>query len=164
MENFNIKGDYIEIANTTIKSNVTVNVQATESVILKLYFWAKSGSTVSIKATQATSSSLLSAQAIEMEEDANSLTSLEQAVASQKTGNIDFSVYPNPNDGNFTVEVTGNMQACTLEIFNVSGRIMGKVDCNAKSVTVNRLDLPSGIYYLRFATENESIVKKIIVK
>jgi hypothetical protein len=73
-------------------------------------------------------------------------------------------VYPNPNNGNFTVEITGNTQACTVEIFNVSGRIMGKVDCNAKSVTINRSDLPSGIYYLKLSSGSESAVKKIIVR
>jgi phage-related protein len=88
---------------------------------------------------------------------------LEQAVASHETGNIDFSVYPNPNDGNFTVKITGNTQVYTVEIFNASGGLLGKINCNAESVTINRSDLFPGIYYLKLTAGSESRVKKLIV-
>jgi hypothetical protein len=161
-----ITGCKIEISNTTINSGATVNINSQQGVTLKPGFWAKNGSNVRITATQPSSSSLSlsSTQVEESEEDADWLTSLEQAVASPKTGDIDFTVYPNPNDGNFTVEITGNTQAYIVEIFNVSGGIMGKVDCNAGTVNINRSDLPSGIYYLKISTGNESAVKKLIVK
>jgi hypothetical protein len=46
---FNFYGCNIEIANTTIKSNATVNIQAQEQIVLKPGFSAQSGSHVSIK-------------------------------------------------------------------------------------------------------------------
>jgi hypothetical protein len=163
---FNIAGCNIEIANTTIKSNATVNIRATESVILKPGFWAKPGSKVSIKATQPSLSPSLSLSQVGADEDEDRLTALEEAVASQKIGNMDFTVYPNPNDGNFTVKIVGsNAQGYTVEIFNASGSIMGKLDCNAETVHISRNDLPSGIYYLKVSTSgSESTVKKVIVK
>jgi hypothetical protein len=160
----NISGCKIEISNTTINSGVTVNIHAQENATLKTGFWAKSGSTVSIKTTQAPSSGLLSAQAMEVDNDANSLTSLEQAMALTQNGNIDFTVYPNPNDGNFTVKITGNVQDYTVEIFNAMGGILGNVNCNSETVSINRSDLPSGIYYLKLSTGSESAVKKLVVK
>jgi RHS repeat-associated protein len=81
---FNINANHVEFTNTTVNSNATVNVHA-ESIILHPNFWAKSGSTVSIKAVQASSSSLLSTQVVEVENDTDRLTSLEQAVVLQKT-------------------------------------------------------------------------------
>jgi hypothetical protein len=159
-----VSGCKIEIANTTINSGATVNIHAQEKATLKTGFWAKSGSTVSIKATQASSNNLLSTQAVEVENEANSLTLLEQAMASPQNGNIDFTVYPNPNDGNFTVKITGNVQAYAVEIFNVSSRIMGKVDCNSETITINRSDLLPGVYYLKLSTGSESAVKKLVVK
>jgi hypothetical protein len=159
-----ISGCKIEVANTTINANTTVNIHSQQGVTLKPGFWAKNGSNVRITAAQPSSSSLLSAQAVEAENESDRLTSLEQAVALPKTGDIDFTVYPNPNDGNFTVKVTGNMQACTVEIFNVSGRIMGKVDSNTGTLTINRSDLLPGIYYLKLSARSDSAVKKLIVK
>jgi V8-like Glu-specific endopeptidase len=153
-------GCNIFIANITINSNATVRINSTEGVTIGPDFWAKEGSNVTITAAQA-SPNLLSAKA---QDDDDMLTSLESAVISPSTGDIDFTVYPNPNDGNFTVEIAGEPQPYTVEIFNASGGMLGKVDCDAQAVNIDRSDLPAGVYYLKLGMSGKQAVKKLIVR
>jgi hypothetical protein len=158
--NFTITSCTIALNNVTIKANTTVNINSQQGVTIGPDFWAKEGSNVTITASQA-SASLLSAK---VQDDEDMLTSLESAVTSPMPADIDFTVYPNPNDGNFTVEIAGDPQPYTVEIFNVSGGMLGKVDCDAQAVNINRSDLPTGVYYLKLGMSGKQAVKKLIVK
>jgi V8-like Glu-specific endopeptidase len=91
------------------------------------------------------------------------LNSLELALELPKT-DIDFTVYPNPNDGNFTVKITGRIEPYTVEIFNAMGVLIGKVDCYEDVIHVNRADLPAGIYYVRMTITDKVIVKKVVIQ
>lgn len=79
---------------------------------------------------------------------------------------VDFSVYPNPNNGNFTVEVhtAGEIQPYMVEIFNDAGRLLGSVNCHNQTVSVNRTDLPTGVYFVKLTKNGQTAVKKVIVQ
>jgi hypothetical protein len=159
-----VTGCIIEISNTTINSGATVNINSQQGVSFKPDFWAKNGSNVTVTALHpslSSSASLVRAYIV----DTDMLTSLERAVALPQVGDIDFTIYPNPNDGHFTVKIAGDIQPYTMEIFNVSGSMLGQVECNAEAVNISRSDLPSGIYYLKLSMgSNKTAVKKVIVK
>ncbi|GHT07818.1 hypothetical protein AGMMS49525_17030 [Bacteroidia bacterium] len=149
-----ISGCWVEIANTTIQNTATVNVHANKGVALKTGFWAKAGSNVSI--TAGGSSTLLSTESSILEEQ------LTQEVSDQK---FNFDVYPNPNDGNFTVSLkVADMQPYSVEIFNSSGLLVIRAHCDAKQLTFNRSDLPRGIYYVKVTIGANTATKKVIVK
>src|SRR5690554_4590684 len=65
-------------------------------------------------------------------------------------------IYPNPSDGDFTVEVTwsGGTKATQLQIVDVTGRIVGLQDVILKEGTMqfyfNQIDLKPGIYRVVF--------------
>ena len=64
-----------------------------------------------------------------------------------------FSIYPNPNNGTFTVQGTGN-----LTIINMLGQTIAKSHANNE---LHSFKLAPGIYFIR---NDEGIVKKIIVQ
>lgn len=75
--------------------------------------------------------------------------------------NIDFSVYPNPNNGYFKLEQknTDLRSPVDVLIFDESGSFVQRVIMREKIVTVDLLHLPSGIYYIQI----ENQVKKVCV-
>ena len=77
---------------------------------------------------------------------------------------LDFSVSPNPNDGNFTVKITGKIQPYTVEIFNSVGGLLGIINCNDETLNIHRTDLSSGVYFVKMKMKEETVVKKIIVQ
>ena len=78
---------------------------------------------------------------------------------------FDFSIHPNPNEGNFTLEVnTKELQSFSIEIFNSSGVLVAKMErCNTPQIEVNRSDLPAGIYFVRVVMGTDVSVKKIVI-
>ena len=79
-------------------------------------------------------------------------------------------VYPNPSNGNFTVEyTTGSKQCnnCKLQIVNTGGKIMKAIaiDKPAGRKQIHAGDMEKGIYYLVFYQNNNPVSReKIIVQ
>ncbi len=80
------------------------------------------------------------------------------------TDEIDFdkliSVYPNPNNGIFTVETPVNTN---VDVFNVNGKLVYSSSLNSAKNTVELNNLTSGIYTARFTSNGQSAIKKIVV-
>ncbi len=71
-----------------------------------------------------------------------------------------ISVYPNPCNGVININVNENYK---LEVIDITGRIIDtKVLKNNNNNTVNISN--QGIYFLRFSNENNTVIKRVIVK
>ena len=95
----------------------------------------------------------------EMENDAASLQLLLDHP-------FDFNLYPNPNDGNFTIDLQGNthMESYTVEIFNCFGLPVDKVYCSVNQQSINRPDLRDGVYFVRVSMGSNSVIKKLVIQ
>jgi len=69
-----------------------------------------------------------------------------------------ISVFPNPSNGVFNINVDNNYN---LEVFDITGRVI-----NSRTLTGNTsIELnTAGIYFLRFSNKNGSYTQKVIVK
>lgn len=71
------------------------------------------------------------------------------------------SVYPNPNNGMFTVELNNSLSK-TIEVIDVTGRIVLSNTTSNNVVDVNISALSNGVYYVKVKSENTSEVIKIV--
>jgi ELWxxDGT repeat protein len=71
-----------------------------------------------------------------------------------------FSVYPNPSNGNFNIEVEDNLIGAKATIYNLLGQKVK--DFDLKSTTTSEF-LNKGIYLLEIEKEGSNITKKLIV-
>jgi hypothetical protein len=62
--------------------------------------------------------------------------------------NKSFKIYPNPNNGSFTIELENPEKDFTIEVFDVMGKLVKKVEQVGK-VTLVALDVASGIYLVK---------------
>ena len=90
----------------------------------------------------------------------------EVAVAAYtvKTANEDeelagVSVYPNPSNGLFNIELP---VAATIEVFASNGVLTQRISANAGVATLN-IDR-SGIYFIRIAGEGRAAIKRVVVR
>jgi len=160
-----ITGCTVEISNTTIEPNTTVRIHGQQSVVLKPDFHAKAGSDVRITAGGQTPLNPSPNNSSPPQDDSTNYSyDLEElTIEYPEIFGIEFSVYPNPSDGNFTIKISGNKEPYTVEIFNNFGGLLGYVNCNDVLVNINRTDLNAGIYYVKISMNGKIAVKKIIV-
>jgi hypothetical protein len=72
-----------------------------------------------------------------------------------------LAVYPNPNNGNFTIKSNEKLKVIVL---NELGQTIRITELNDENNFVNNLfDLPSGIFFVIGQNQNQKIVTKIIV-
>jgi hypothetical protein len=72
-----------------------------------------------------------------------------------------LSVYPNPNNGEFTIELNNNLSK-TFEISDVTGRIVFKGSSVTERTNVNINNLANGIYYIKVQSADQFEVFKIV--
>jgi hypothetical protein len=73
-----------------------------------------------------------------------------------------FKIYPNPNTGNFTIEIENPGKDVSIEVYNLIGELVKKVERVGK-VTLIDLDVESGIYLVK--AKNGGVVwnQKVVV-
>jgi hypothetical protein len=161
--------DVLTLQNVTIRNNASVSIKAFGAVKLKSGCKATYGSKVNMSIDNYTPFPTLSMSSIlqtneETEANEDLLTSLQLAIESPEITDAEITVYPNPNDGNFVVKITGDRQHYVLEIFNNLGWLLGVINCNEEIVNINRTDLDAGIYYIRITMNEKISVKKVVVQ
>lgn len=81
---------------------------------------------------------------------------------------LSVSIYPNPNDGIFTLEFGQEMTNVNVAVVDAAGRlIFNFVEvqvANGHKENVNISEEPNGLYFLKLNTENGSAVLRIIKK
>ncbi len=78
-----------------------------------------------------------------------------------------FSVYPNPNNGSFTLSVHALDNSTTIEIKNILGQVIYSEKLSVFSGEyAKQLDMKekgSGVYFVSLKTTNNEVTKKVIV-
>lgn len=72
-------------------------------------------------------------------------------------------LYPNPNNGTFTLELPPSNQPYRVEIFNTNGQVVYSTLTDETVVTPNK-QLKKGVYLLRIIHAHESKVVKVVVE
>lgn len=75
-----------------------------------------------------------------------------------------IKVYPNPSEGMFTIDLSqSNIPVNTILISDVTGKTINEIKVNEIKMT-SSLNYPSGVYFIRFISDNDVATKRIIVK
>ncbi len=74
---------------------------------------------------------------------------------------ISVELYPNPTDGKFMIECN---EMVTVEIFNMVGQIVERVEVSTNAITVDASAWTSGVYNIRIKETDASIIVKQVVK
>jgi len=159
----------------TIASGTSATYAAHKSILIQSGFTAQAGSTFTAKifSCLGCESGGRSGLFLNSNEDSNEniyfgnnnneIFNAENNIQELPTiTDTDFTVYPNPNDGNFTIKITGKIESYTLEIFNAMGVLIEKMNGYNEVVLVNRAGLPVGIYYVKMTIAEKVVVKKMV--
>ncbi|NUM32564.1 MAG: T9SS type A sorting domain-containing protein [Bacteroidetes bacterium] len=75
----------------------------------------------------------------------------------------DFSIYPNPNSGTFTIQ-TQNSSEYQLKIFDLLGKeipfTLTQVNQNTKTI---QIPAGKGIYFVKIKSGNDVFVQRVLV-
>ncbi len=81
------------------------------------------------------------------------------------TDRNNLSVYPNPNDGNFSIQLKNpKAESYTLKVTDITGKVL----LEKKSITnfpfsVNELNLPNGVYSISLVSSSQYITQKLTI-
>ncbi len=78
--------------------------------------------------------------------------------------NFDFSVYPNPNSGEFTIKFSNELSSpVQIEMTDEIGRIVKQFATDDETIVMKEANLAKGIYCLTARNKDEMVIKKISV-
>ena len=76
---------------------------------------------------------------------------------------INFSIYPNPSNGMFTLNYPGN-EGYRAHIINALGETLSFVDVNTQNKTIDMTNYNPGLYFVKVSNDKTQSTKKIIIK
>jgi len=85
----------------------------------------------------------------------------------KKLAEMDFTIYPNPNNGKYTLAITTSenlIENALMEIFSLVGN---KVYSQAITTSITNIDvsaLTKGIYMIKFSYNNKVESKKLVIQ
>lgn len=91
------------------------------------------------------------------------VTELPAGVLPVKETTMDVNIYPNPNNGVFTIE-TGNASKTTVEIYDALGKKVKGFEQEGGTSTVDLSGYPKGIYMVKMVSDGKLSSKKIILE
>ncbi len=77
-----------------------------------------------------------------------------------------LSVYPNPNNGEFTVQVPSNLTEGTMVVMDLNGRIVIEetFNNNSNGIEINVKGVENGMYIVRIATNDAQYQTQVVVQ
>ena len=77
-----------------------------------------------------------------------------------------LSLYPNPNNGNFYIEVDSRTEGNVLiELFSINGKLLNTFKATNKVNLINESSLPDGMYLINTRSKSfKSPIKMILQK
>ena len=80
---------------------------------------------------------------------------------------ISLDIFPNPNNGTFTIQLDEAHSNVSIYVYDLNGRIVysknGLFD-QLKTEVIKLPDVSDGLYYLHLSSENINAFEKIIIK
>lgn len=73
-----------------------------------------------------------------------------------------IKIYPNPNRGNFKIEINSQIKIVSIELMDINGRIIKKLEVTGENNYNINFDAVSGIYFLNILSDKEKVTFKII--
>ena len=153
--------------NLTVSNGASLNLRAGNSITLQPGFTAELGSEFSANIETVSDCGLTTKSAkITFESDNNVKDKIEIS-----DENISYNIYPNPSFETVNIKYDLNTKG------NVSITLLDFLGTNVKSISTKEkqkagtynlqfdvTDMSSGIYFIRFIINNESLTEKIIIK
>jgi hypothetical protein len=87
----------------------------------------------------------------------NSCTAIEEKSAGIATARI----YPNPNSGRFTVELNEDAE---LTILSSDGKVLYAQRCEAGTREIKLNTLPQGLYFVKIARQEQTLLVKMMIE
>jgi hypothetical protein len=156
------KGDYV------IEETGNITVYAGEKVVMKPGFHAKAGSKfhafIKTPECDLSNKSMLSTNYKEnTEEQFNSKATKERLNNENQKESKKVKVYPNPNNGKFTLEVSDLYLEGEIMLFDTYGNMLYLEIVKHNKMQIIR-NLERGVYYVTVINGNNKHVEKIVVQ
>jgi len=75
-----------------------------------------------------------------------------------------MTIYPNPSNGQFTIDMGASYSSVTVMVMDMSGKMIQNNTYNSEQLINIKLDTPAGIYVVRVTTDAGVITKRLFVE
>lgn len=87
------------------------------------------------------------------------------AIKEPETAIVNFTLFPNPSNGNVTISIAESIMGSNTIVTDVTGRMIAAVQLTSTNTTLNTSGFAKGVYLVKVQLPNETVaVKKFVVE
>ncbi len=75
---------------------------------------------------------------------------------------IDIKIYPNPFTDQLILNFEDNISAKKIMLFDLSGKMIFEINSSQNQLSIPTSEMPSGLYFLKIDTENQTFSQKLL--
>lgn len=169
------------ISNVTVNPLPTVNATTSSTLICTLptqqtatlsatgantYTWSNSttGSSTAVSPSVTTTYTVTGTDANGCENTAVVTQSVSSCTGIDNVSysNYNVAVYPNPNNGSFTIELSQVNSNSTIEVINLLGEVVYTAITSNEKTQVNINNVNTGVYFVRIKDSSTTRIQKIV--
>lgn len=90
----------------------------------------------------------------------------EAGESSQKSGNTELELFPNPGNGNLTIQGSNSLKGMKISVSDIKGKVLftNQVEEERLDLELDITELPSGMYLIQLQSEDGSVRQEKYVK
>ena len=82
----------------------------------------------------------------------------------EEMSDMSFSVYPNPSNGNFVIDIQNDQKFSVLKITDLAGRYVFEQQLAGEKVITCSTSLSAGVYLVQLLSDNGSLSKRVMIE
>ena len=92
------------------------------------------------------------------------VATVEPCASIEEKTEFDFEIYPNPNQGEFTLNTMKTNGEISIEISDINGKLIYNKTRNGLDNKLQISNIERGVYFIKVSSNNDRVVKRFVVQ
>ena len=89
---------------------------------------------------------------------------VEPCASIKEKAKLDFEIFPNPNQGEFTLKTIKTNSDISVEISDINGKLIYKETRSGLENNLQISNIQRGVYFIKVSSNNDNVIKRFVVQ
>ena len=89
---------------------------------------------------------------------------VEPCASIKEKAKLNFEIFPNPNQGEFTLKTIKTNSDISVEISDINGKLIYNETRSGLDNNLQISNIQRGVYFIKVSSNNDNVIKRFVVQ